>query len=138
MIDAREVRLGNLVMYEQTTHIVAGIPEPGLIFSVWFRAPEERPYLAPEEQYSPIVLNDKQLKELGFEFCYGDIKTDAKFQNGEVEISGNFTDGFRLMNGEEMSAWSRIYKYVHEIQNLYQSLTGTELEIKTVAQNLKN
>ena len=39
MINIRELRIGNYVMYEQTTHVVTGL-QGGLVWSRWMNGTE--------------------------------------------------------------------------------------------------
>lgn len=74
--------------------------------------------------YHPVRLNDDLLKNLGFKYN----TKFMVFENGDVYLDSDYkstpTYTFEL-NGLETKI-----KYIHEIQNLFFALTGTELELK--------
>ena len=104
----------------------------------WFRKIDDdgdRPeQVAPEDLLawskgagygSPIPITAKWLERFGF----------RKHVNGSYSIDDYLItfdeDGFRLEYGEYCTQGSLIdLNHVHQLQNLYYALTGTELELK--------
>lgn len=124
---ATELRIGNRIIYEATTHIVTaiGVIYPEDVVSVW-ENDKETPYRHKEDEIDPIPLTEEWLLK------FGAVKT---FDNWQFTISvGAITLHFRR-NNEWYSELGGIYlgskiKYVHQLQNLYFALTGNELELK--------
>lgn len=80
------------------------------------------------ENLEPIPLTEEWLLRLGGIFWHNEGK-HSQWQIGHtVLIFGNLKDGFRLLDGSDQTNWSKVYKHVHEIQNLYFALCGEELE----------
>jgi len=79
-----------------------------------------------EEDFEPIELTPEWLIKLGFERLFS-----LRWHHPEgVDIEKIKNSGYHLLC-EDQSNWSRGYKYVHEVQNLFEILTGEELIIKT-------
>jgi len=81
-------------------------------------------------EYSPIILTEDWLKRAGF--------IDAKFRFGNAEELELDFDGdhynifYNQKNNDNTSEKILMYKelyYVHELQNLYYALTGSELSV---------
>lgn len=130
-----DVRIGNVILYK-------GIPTRVLIFHL-------QEIRAFSEDCEPVELNSEWLEKCGFEDI-GSSFHDADsgeyvegayslklFKLDEV-ISGNFYESSYIMynpvkrciylNSEEYKS-SREFKYLHQLQNLYYSLTGEELPV---------
>lgn len=111
-MEARELRVGNKVYLYGTEATI--IPND---FEKWFQNNPNWEHKA----FRGIELTEDWLVRLGFEFTNGHfIKGKANlrlFTNGECQ----FIFRFRYMVS--------IY-YVHQLQNLYFDLTGTELTLK--------
>ena len=120
-----ELRLGNLVRYNDMTTVDIEVDIEDLI-------------LIKEQldgcTYSPIPLTEEWLIKLGFE-----SGTD---NNGTLPVfrKGKYT--FARWGRNKWQFWINtvdIYnspQYVHQLQNLYFALTGGELKMETVEQNL--
>ena len=135
-----DLRIGNYVYYEHTTHIVSGI-HGNKVYSWWVKDGEpvieyeakdisgtqvENPYIDVISHYEPIPLTEEWL--LKFEFKQYEtigIKTHNY-------IKGNFKFNSAVL-------WVAEYKgvhienkilYVHQLQNLYFALIGEELQLK--------
>lgn len=135
MIQPNELRIGNLVIWDRTNDIEAEneIVEIYNITRSSIRAYtdiEELPeILIYYEDIKPIPLTPEWLTRAGFEkniygyYVYdileiGHTTTEEYF---ELELKGTNDDvGYKLI----------AIKYVHQLQNLYFALTGTELEFK--------
>jgi hypothetical protein len=125
MINTNELRLGNLFNYEQTTHKVTLIRE-GYFKSKWLKDDKfEYTHIQRNGEYicaSYLKLTHEQLLKVGFEkFNMAYVKGSFVINKwSEGELMYNFGVGGNLQ-----------LKYVHELQNLYYSLTKEELVYET-------
>jgi len=136
---ASDLRIGNYVYYEHTTHIVSGV-HGNKVYSWWVKDGEpvieyeakdisgtqvENPYMDVVTQYEPIPLTEGLLKEFGF---------DMKGQNRLDWVKGAFN--LERSNEDDSKFCFEVYShyiplnYVHQFQNLYFALTGEELKLK--------
>ncbi len=101
---ATELRIGNYVYYEHTTHIVSGI-HGNKVYSWWVKDGEpiieyeakdisgtqvENPYIDVISQYEPIPLTEEWLIKLGFEKL-----TDSK--DGFKNTTYTYTKGISFI-----------------------------------------
>lgn len=130
MINANELRIGNFFIEEKTQTIieVIGLEKNRVVFSGKF---------LNEWQAKPIPLTEDWLIRLGFYYRPCGISGADMWQglgfwspNKKSNIPPTF-----LLRGERngfvrLAGFidSRI-EYVHQLQNLYQCLTGKELEV---------
>lgn len=121
MIQANELRIGNKILCDGKMATVANL------FPDNIRVKEKSIYeqASHESMYEPIPLTPETLEKAGFEYqhdqtgmCYY-CKNVYMFFDGEY-LSANFGHIKRL---------DVEVKYLHQLQNLYFTLTGTELEI---------
>lgn len=140
---ATELRIGNYVYYEHTTHIVSGI-HGNKVYSWWVKDGEpvieyeakdisgtqvENPYIDVISQYEPIPLTEEWLIKLGFEKL-----TDSK--DGFKNTTYTYTKGISFIvyfDGVRLSTnfWMGNEKhYIHQLQNLFYVLSGEELILK--------
>ena len=140
---ATELRIGNYVYYEHTTHIVSGI-HGNKVYSWWVKDGEpvieyeakdisgtqvENPYIDVISQYEPIPLTEEWLIKLGFEKL-----TDSK--DGFKNTTYTYTKGISFIvyfDGVRLSTnfWMGNEKhYIHQLQNLFYVLSGEELMLK--------
>lgn len=134
MIDKKELRLGNYVMYEQTTHVVTAISRT-LVETHWHGGTEN--YFHLTDELDPIPLTEEVLLKCGF--------SDKDYKQGYIGIdyeSGAMTFDFVLNKPGVIGNWNKCYTfslpehrfvnidYLHQLQNLYFDLTGEELEVK--------
>lgn len=120
MIQANELRIGNYVLFseEDTIWRIEEIDQKGIVVTdghetVWIEL----------EHFAPIPLTEKWLVKFGFKKV---MRKDnyITYNNGIKRISIN-------SNGSVMRGHGIWFKYVHQLQNLYFALTGTELTIKS-------
>lgn len=126
MIDAKDIMVGN--WFEHNANWCFRSPEDLKPFLFQW---EERDWYALGEctmsldDVSPIPLSPDILEKCGFENVY-----ENKWANDLVEIQHyELGDWYELLNGEERTNWTHQVKYVHQLQNLYYSLTNQELNI---------
>jgi hypothetical protein len=145
-MEVQELRIGNYIFYEHTNHIVSGIIDD-YVYSWWVdngipcieykENGEKNPYIDIISHYEPIPLTEEWVIGLGFstkDYKKGYIGIDHKaggmitdFVLTYPGIIGDFQKDFIW----EHSKWKyNTLKYVHELQNLFYVLTGTELKIK--------
>lgn len=80
-----------------------------------------------ESSYCPVKITEEWLLKFGFT---GDV--NSGFGKDDIELNYITTDDhFEFEYKTSSKSWMLVpIKYVHQLQNLYFSLTGTELEIK--------
>ena len=128
----QDLRIGNYVYYEHTTHIVSGI-HGNKVYSWWVKngepvieyergGVEENPYMNLISQHESIPLTEEWLIKLGFE---KNITTDL-YPTFSYDIL-NVNDGIVYVLNY---GFVNHIKYVHQVQNLYFTLTGEELKLK--------
>lgn len=136
MIHTNELRIGNLIEYEKTTHIVCGMKD-NMIYSWWFKNGKpvieeiqkdisgvlvNDPYFDFCENHNPIPLTHELLPKLGFElFPWGWV---SKVSEGRRSLRITINNYF-----EREGQASLKIEFVHQLQNLYFVLTGEELSI---------
>lgn len=136
MINPNELRIGNLVLvdrlddYEPWETIVEEI-EPYQITVALL--PRGGTRVKPDE-IEAIALTPEWLEKFGAskeDSGYEIADTFVFKKNYYRDATGNYK-GF-ILNfkvGEGSRVFTRIFEYVHQLQNLYFALTGEELEIK--------
>lgn len=129
MIERHELRLNNSI--SSTYH-------NGLITEINSLFPDSlRLWANPLANYKysdiePIPLTAEILTKLGFEVIDDNPKKkphyegDILFKICDFEFTNSQIDGFRCY---EINGGNTIYKYVHQLQNLYQDLTGNVLDV---------
>jgi hypothetical protein len=113
---ANELRLGNFINdFEGKLCTVSGTTN-GWIWSKGAYEP------IPDNSYSPIPLTEEWLLKFGFmSNPYQD-----RYEKGPLYIECDKTRGYLIL-WIDMSTHSIDVEYVHQLQNLYFSLTGEEL-----------
>ena len=139
---SQDLRIGNYLYYEHTTHIVSGV-HGNKVYSWWVKDGEpvieyeakdisgtqvENPYIDVISQYEPIPLTEEWLIKLGFEKL-----TDSN--DGFKNTTYTYTKGISFIvyfDGVRLSTnfWMGNEKhYVHQLQNLFYVLSGEELTL---------
>jgi hypothetical protein len=129
---AKELRIGNLIYHHYYTR-VPGTPDEKEHFDICKVESIEHELIVNGKNtvawYQPIPLTEERLVELGFkkltDRAIGFKQSSYSIGNGMVIV--NFDDG--LLNVDFYRTLN--YKYVHQLQNLYFALTGSELTIKS-------
>jgi hypothetical protein len=110
-MEAKELRVGNIVRYADSVYLDGGkVTEVGDIIQY------------ETDYYQPIPLTEEWLLNFGFE-----KELDLFYRKNKssmIEIIF-FDNGFLVAN---QSFCLNHIKHVHQLQNLYFALTGTELE----------
>ena len=126
---AEELRIGNYVLYEQNSieFIIKTISDDGfdvynMTESTWIEY----------DQFAGIPVTEEWLLKLGWVWNE-DTETFEKYPNGDVRmhlqyepVSRSYTMFNYVLNAKIAD---RIW-HVHQLQNLYFALTGSELTIK--------
>jgi len=132
MINIRELRIGNYVMYEQTTHVVTGL-QGGLVWSRWING--EQPHICAPEALDPIPLTEEILLKCGLAqkgsfFGIGFLDTTYWYNRENHILYIEYTDSpFPEDEGVRYPISSPI-KHLHTLMNAIYDLTGEELEVK--------
>jgi len=128
MIEAKELRIGNLINYEQTTHLITCINIDYTV-SVWVdKKGKEHLYTHQSNELKPIPLTEEWLIKFGFKSDPYQDRYILVTNNGEFIIHYNKTKGY-LELWLDLSLRTVDLKTVHQLQNLLHALTGEELTI---------
>jgi hypothetical protein len=145
-----DLRLGNYVYYEHTTHIVSGL-HGNKVYSWWVKNGEpvieyedkdiggaqvENPYMDVISRYEPITLTDEWFEKWKFYkdgeyWCRGinDYKFCFKYRDWAKNWSfyQEFTDSPNEHDDGVKYPISFDIEFVHQLQNLWYSLLHTEI-----------
>ena len=133
-MNANEFRLGNVVhhlsFYDVT---ICGITKDALSVNY-----DNSKYWDDLRFYKPTLLNEKWLIDFGFN-CINRPKMAFKLYHNEVnadlssillkEVGNNPVWVYSAHNRYTVNPFTKEINYVHELQNLYFSLTGKELVV---------
>ncbi len=119
---ANELRVGNKINVEQTTHTVKKILSSVLI-STWDKSTSKRieTYRNSYDQIKPIPLTEEILLKCD---CVLDKKLHTKYGYFNYWFNSSGILCINLINDIVH------IKYLHQLQNLYFALTNTELNIE--------
>ncbi len=130
MINIKELRLGNYVMYEQTTHVVTAISRT-LVETHWSGGTEN--YIHLPDELDPIPLTEEVLLKCGLTrrgsfFVMGFLDTIYWYNRENHILYIEYTDSpFPEDEGMRYPVSSPI-KHLHVLMNTIYDLTGKELE----------
>ena len=137
---AEELRIGNYINWEQTTHIVSGLPNLNFVRSYWVKddiVKDQEEYQGFIEEAKPIPLDEDWLLKFGFEFQEDESPRGMKlYVNNDwsfciLEEFGTFS--YAETQGEDYEYFDvKCLRTVHQLQNLYYALTGEELTINEI------
>ena len=119
-MEASELRIGNSIMQDDD-----------FVFVTWWRLELME---NNKIEYKPIPLTEEWLLKLGFDKLENDIPTYFKCFGNLIEDDYEFS--FNIYVDSEQNYFITIFgrkiiiKHVHQLQNLYHSLTEEELTIK--------
>ncbi|WP_163321660.1 hypothetical protein [Draconibacterium mangrovi] len=141
-MESNELRIGNLVDYEKTTHRITAInttPKNDYSFceSQWINEEGNEYYSHTFDLINPIPLTEEWLRKFGFD--------DKEYKPGYIGI--DYKDGmilsFVLCKPGKLFEAQKHYtfelrdhyinpiEYVHQLQNFYFAITGQELHLKS-------
>lgn len=133
-MEAEEFRVGNYLYYRDESHLL----QVSNIGSNGFETVDENGLLYGSDDildYNPIPLTEQLLLDFGFENTQIGLFQIKVLSRGSINIHTNRRDikfvelgttGHYLFGVVDV-------KFVHHLQNLYFSLTGKELRIKTTS-----
>ena len=127
-IQARELRIGNLVKFTEDKELYAGYHNK--VNVVDFDTLKDIEF-NNSKWYEPIQLNEDWLVKFGFENVDDEIDY-SEFVLNYVTIEGNGSDKqepFHFVRDVDYRERKTEIKYVHQLQNLYWCLCGEELKI---------
>lgn len=140
-MEKTELRIGNYLYYEATTHVVSGILG-NRVYSWWVKngkavieyetkdvggAQVKNPYIDNAIRYEPIPLTEEWLLKFGCYTSNWDDNTSFRLSVNEHYV---LTINLEFETYEIGDLDILPIKYVHQLQNLYFALTGEELTIK--------
>lgn len=131
MIKAQELRIGNKVIYENTLHDIESLSKLYLLVgpSASFG---KITYRTVYEELEPIPLTPEILQQCGCKYKKAGIGGADNWQGmdfwhiGDITFRGNVStarNGALTLAGYFNSSIS----YLHQLQNLFYALTGTEI-----------
>ena len=126
-LSARELRLGNLVEYKGTVQAIKSISEDG-VESIWKKGDDLCVHEAAEANGIPIT--EEWLLDIGFEKNENSFDEEWSIDGFDIHKHG---DKYPLaVRGTEecthlVQFFAHQTKYVHQLQNLYFTITGEEL-----------
>lgn len=134
MKDVRELRIGNYILYKGNNAEITGIQLKHIEARSFYREAKPPTYLENSslriEDCNPIPITSELLLECGF--VYNAVDDCFDRLNLRVRILGYSICafiGFEVGFGKEWHDANIEIKSLHQLQNLYFSLIGKELEI---------
>lgn len=139
MIKATDLRLGNWIMEGPSPNQVYSIDQGGVSF---FKINDQRVNKMGEDiRFRPIPLTPEILEKAGFEKevrtggGFGGTDSEIVYHKKGIDIYDNHDSGgsfayatYTRYHGKGFKSGFTIYS-VHQLQNLFFTLTGTELNI---------
>lgn len=119
MINIKELRLDNYVMYEQTTHVVTGL-QGGLVMSRWIDGDDT--YLHFPNELDPIPLTEEMLLKCGFVQEKG-VMSYILDEYPSIKIVYGLSSFWLKLNPHPCEI-----KHLHVLMNIIHDLTGKELK----------
>lgn len=119
-----ELRIGNLVNYEQTTHVITDLSNTGEVSTLWIKDTKKEYYFSHETQIKPIEIDKDILLRFGFQVIYeSDFRTKYEhLEHTEIEFQVIKARKSFLFCGHHFKV-----EYVHQLQNMFRCLTEKEL-----------
>jgi hypothetical protein len=130
MILKNELRIGNYVDYERTTHVVTRLLEY-FVSHDWYKTIGKDDYDTSYDSINPIPLTPELLGKCGFK--KRGVRYIDYIHEGldELTLDPSYDNEYRLYveAGEYTRVIADHIKHLHQLQNLYFALTGRELTI---------
>lgn len=132
MINRTELRIGNIIQFANTIQVVDAIDQEGFLNCVVLHSDRH------VKEFESVPLTEEWLLRFGFEITDQPTPYNQRFfwELGPIGIAQELIEKptLELIKGAFRFWYSDDYslevKYVHQLQNLYFALTGTELTIK--------
>ncbi len=124
-MDARELRIGNLVLDDRNNEIeVESIIDDDFLSGINLEMFHDGDYeILKFDACKPIPLTDELLQRFGFE------PSNDTFGGHLSPPLNEFGDRIRILDNKWRSHYTDVeIKYLHQLQNLWYVLVGTELE----------
>ena len=141
---ATELRIGNYVMYEQTTHIIRTLLNR-ICTSLWINDTVGDVYTHTFKDITPIPITEEWLLKFGFEKLANDGRYGYRYyiaiadywyvierdwRKEQSHFFGiEYTDCPNPKDDHIYHSFTFKLKHIHQLQNLYFALTGKELTI---------
>jgi hypothetical protein len=128
MIKATDLKLGNWVKADNPEYFNAKYNGSMVCVDI----DEYQDIYFNENLYSPIPLTPEILKQAGFEKQRSSDNVLDNYFIGENPITHDWIMSLQWIDGREAPFYKNGYhqiKYLHQLQNLFYSLAGIELEI---------
>lgn len=122
-MEASELRIGSIIDFDGMKSIVKEIDNQGVV--VFIKETDETEWI-DLFQFTPITLTEEILLKCGFE-----KRSDGHFnmfKQSEVDII--ICNDFSSWQCDGINFSVNCIKYLHQLQNLYFALIGTELKIE--------
>lgn len=138
MIDTKELRIGNYILYKGSKAKISGISLKHILAYTFYK--EAKTPTSTEnvslnvEDCTPIPLAEELLLKCGMNECNDDAIVRYIYCNGKFKMSivihglkKYIVHIHNLENGEQICGKEILY--LHQLQNIYFDLTGNELEV---------
>lgn len=125
MIDPKELRIGNLILYDR----ICMSPDIVVVDAVdkeMISGTGESHYMLPCKNFSAAPITLWWLEKLGFKVFTSKAKYGTTYYKGRMFLH-------LRKRGWVITAKFRTVDSIHQLQNLYHSLTGQELQIQQEA-----
>jgi hypothetical protein len=125
-LKAQELRIGNFLDRNGLMEVVGIVLGNVKVFDHYNKVPLK--YFLEVDSFSGIPLSEEWLKKFGFEF---ERQTVGGFERWET-IHGVHKAHIKLLDKKfswAIGEYTQHILYVHQLQNLYFTLTGTELTV---------
>ena len=131
-MEAKEVRIGNLVLFKGKSETVYQVRDSGCDFLIGKSKTKTLTQSFVWSAIEGIPLSEEWLLKFGFEERWHGHSDNTYYRRHEFSNwahSITFSKTGIVMKHGFMNQWSELksLKYVHELQNLYFALTGDEL-----------
>jgi hypothetical protein len=125
MIKKTELRIGNYIDYERTTHVVTRLLAHHVSHD-WYKSIGEDAYDTSYDSINPIPLTPEILEKCGFKRMSSDWRWKGIFF---IYYKANEEVWECVIEESYASKAITTIKYLHQLQNLYFALTNKELII---------
>jgi hypothetical protein len=132
MKTAEELRIGNVLLFENEAQVVSSIHSDNTI-----RLKKTKDdkchgcYRVDAVTIKPIPITEDWLLKFGFERTFKKLKGCYVDKHGKYMLCDNNENGFDIyIFGYDEDLYINSVNYIHQLQNLYFALTGEELICK--------